>query len=213
MTLPLKQIEKDLSLIGWLISLVVVILAVIVWGESFSWSYAKISAYRLFPLFGLVAFSLMWVHYIVAALRLYSGGDKKVTESYFNITGFLVLLSIVLHPAILVYKLWSDGLGLPPNSYLENYVASGSQWAVALGSAALMIFLAYELRYKFQNRPWWRFVQYGSDIAMIAIFVHALRLGNHVQSGWYRYVWFFYGLSFLVSLTYIYFSKFKGVKT
>jgi hypothetical protein len=73
---------------------------------------------------------------------------------------------------------------------------------------SLLVFLAYECRRKFDHRPWWRFVGYATDIAILAIFYHGLRLGSQLQAGWLLGVWFFYGITLIISLAYIYYKKF-----
>jgi hypothetical protein len=73
---------------------------------------------------------------------------------------------------------------------------------VLLGMASLLVFLAYELRRWFGKRPWWRFVGYASDAAMLTVFYHGLRLGSTLQSGWFNYVWLLYGATLVGSLMY-----------
>lgn len=198
--------NNQLNVFAWSISSAAVLLAVITWGQSYDWQFNHLSSYTLFPLFGLVAFSLMWAHYVVAAVRVKTGLEANVTKQYFEITSFLVLLAILLHPGLLIWQLWRDGLGLPPNSYFQ-YVGQSMRVAVTLGSISLAIFLVYELRHYYNKRWWWKYVQYASDVAMVAIFIHALRLGQNLQTGWYRWIWLLYGLTFGVSLYIIYTTK------
>lgn len=164
-------------------------------------------AYQIFPVFGLLAFSLMWAHYIMAALRQYLGLPKETLKSYFEITSFFVLLCLIMHPGLLIFQLWRDGLGLPPFSYLNNYVAKKNAGAVWLGTIGLVIFLAFELHRWFGDRKWWRYIQYASDVGMGLIFIHALKLGRQLQPGWFRMLWWTYGISLLGALAYIYVVK------
>lgn len=154
----------------------------------------------------------MWSHYIVSAKRTYLKIPKEVTTKYFSYTSLAVLISILLHPGILIWRLWRDGFGLPPNSYLSNYVAVGSRWAALFGTFAWFIFLAYEFHRKFRSRSWWKYVEYGSDAAMIAIFFHALELGRNLQAGWFRKVWIFYGITYVLALIYIRTYKHRQIK-
>jgi len=207
--------KRHLPIFAWVLSIVVSIIGFLAWGQGFDWQFDQLSAYDLFPLFGILAFSLMWAHYIVSAKTLYLKVPSSATKKYFHYTGLGVLVAILLHPGILIWQLWRDGFGLPPNSYLTNYVATGSRWAVLLGTFSFIIFMAYEFHRKFSKRSWWKYVSYSSDIAIIFIFFHALELGPELQSGWYRVVWLFYGVSYLVALVYIRLSNFKlnrGVK-
>lgn len=188
---------------AWGLSVLTISLAVLVWGQSFRWNFERLSLYGLFPLLGLVAFSLMWGHYIMSAVRQYLKLDKAVLAKYFTLTSAVVLVAILLHPGLLIYQLWRDGFGLPPGSYLNNYVAPSLAWATILGWIALIIFLLYEFRRRFSDRPWWKYALYANDLAIIAIFIHGLRLGRHLQAGWFRGMWFFYGMTLLIALIYI----------
>ncbi len=200
-----KLEAKQLPALGWSLSLLAFALAFVAWGQDLNWRFNNLSSYKIFPLLGLTAFSLMWAHYIIAAKRKYLRADREVTKKYFDQSGIIVLLAFLSHPGLLIVQLYRDGFGLPPNSYLDNYVAKGAAWAAMLGTLSLITFLIYELRFKFKDKSWWRFVQYASDAAMLAILVHGLKLGRHVQDGWYRWVWIFYGVSLLLSLVYIHY--------
>lgn len=191
---------KRVQYFAWGLSLAVVIIAIVAWGTGYSWSVS--STYQLFPLFGLLAFSLMWGHYIMLALRQHLKLSQEVLADYFRLTGLVVLGALLLHPGLLAWQLWNDGLGLPPGSYY-SYVSPSLKIAVISGIIGLFIFLAFELHRKYGERPWFRFISYASDIGMILIFIHAIRLGSNLQEGWFRYVWYFYGLTLLVALIYI----------
>lgn len=178
-----------------------VVCAVVVWaGERLNGR--GLSAYDIFPLLGLGAFSLMWTHYVLGSLRRLWGIEKQANETYFRYTSIVVLAMILLHPGILVAQLYKDGFGLPPQSYLEAYAAM--QFAILLGSLSLMIFLLFEFKKKFQSRSWWQYVEWGQVAAMCFIFLHGLSLGRELSVGWYMAVWYVYGLSLLAAVSYNY---------
>lgn len=145
----------------------------------------------------------------MASLRTLSGYDRKVLQTYSEVTSFVVLICILLHPGLLSWQLWRDGLGLPPGSEWK-FVGEGLKVAVTLGMISWFAFLAYELRRWYAKKSWWKYVQYASDIAMLLIFYHALRLGSQIRHGWYRGVWWFYGLTLVASLIYIYYTKYQS---
>lgn len=206
----IKVSSKHLQGIAWGISVGAAILAIVAWGNSYDWKLAGMGTYQLFPLFGLLAFSLMWSHYVVSAIRQYFKVESKTLSHYFEITSAIVLTAILLHPGLLAWQLWRDGLGLPPGS-TKIHVGAAAYWAIWLGLIALAAFLSYELRRFYGKKRWWPIVQHASDVAMVLIFIHALRLGGALHPGWYRNVWYFYGVSFLVALVYGY-SKQYGPK-
>lgn len=204
------DMTKDrLRVLAWGLSAIVSIVAFVAWGNLYNWNFSQVDNYFLFPLFGLLAFGLMWVHYVVGAVRRYFGINKKVLAKYFDATSAVVLALILMHPGLLIWQLWQDGHGLPPESYKE-YVGPALYGAVIFGTIALVIFLLYEFRRLFGNAKWWRLLQYASDGAMMLIFVHGLRLGAVINSGWLKTIWFFYGFTFLVALLY---SRSKDKKT
>lgn len=199
----MKLSPKQMQVVAWTLSLGAAALAFVAWGQGYRWQFSNFSLYRLFPLLGLLAFSLMWSHYLAAAIRMCKGVGSAVLRSYFEITSGLVLVLILLHPGILGWQLWQDGLGLPPGSY-KLYIGAAAYMWILVGLLSLIIFLAYELRRWFGKRSWWRIVQYGSDGAMFLIFLHGLRLGTHLRKGWFRGVWYVYGLTLVASLVYMY---------
>lgn len=191
-----------LKIYSWVLAAAVTVLAVGVWaGERLGGS---ITAYTIFPLLGLVAFSLMWTHYVLGSTRRLMKVDLKENKQYFKITGFIVLFLILLHPGILIATLYRDGFGLPPNSYLTVYAEPAMKGAIMLGTISLLIFLAYELHGKFKNKSWWKYVEYLQILAMFFIFYHGLTLGRELSIGWYKTVWYLYGVSLLAAVIFNY---------
>ena len=195
--------SDNLSWLPWLVTGLASILAIGVWGNSFGWQLRSINAYQFFPVLGLLGFSIMWSHYMAGEMkRTFLTADLT---RYFRYTGYAVLLAIVLHPGILIYQRFRDGYGLPPSSY-QSYVAPSMAWITLLGSVSLMIFLAYELKRFFGEKPWWVYVAAAGDIAMLAIFYHGLRLGSQLQGGWFRYLWIFYGVTLIIAIAHKYYA-------
>lgn len=200
--------ERNLQLFAWGLSAVAAIIAVVAWGQSVRWQVSDIDSYRLFPLFGLVAFSLMWTHYIASVARQHFNIDKKALHRYFETTSLVVLAAILAHPGLLAWQLWRDGLGLPPASEL-NFVSTNMRLYIIFAFTALLIFLAYEFRRWYQDRAWWQYIEKATDVAMVLVFLHSLHLGSQLQSGWLVPIWYFYGVTLGLSLVYIYYQKFK----
>lgn len=191
-----------LNVFAWLLVSTVSITSIIVWGHYYNWHIIGLSTYHIFPIFGLLAFGLMWSHYVVSVLRQHLKLDKSAVATYFEFTSYVVLALILLHPGLLIWQLWRDGYGFPPQSYI-HYVDPGLKLFVLLGTLNWFIFIAYEFRRKFVGHSWWRFFGYATDIAMVGVFYHALRLGTLIKHGWFRGLWFFYGASLVLCLIYI----------
>ncbi len=188
------------------LSLVVTTLAVVAWGQMSDWHLRGLSVYRVFPLFGLLAFSWLWAQYIMLAAMHITTAPKDSLQRYFRYSGYGVLVMLLLHPSLLVGKLWQDGFGLPPGSY-AHFVAPGMGWVVTVGVLSLLLFLAYEFHRWFSDRSWWRYIFYLSDLAMLGVLYHGLRLGDELQHGWYHIVWLVYGVLFVLALLYIHTRK------
>jgi hypothetical protein len=196
---------------AWSLTCIVSIIAIVAWGRYYGWQLTPISSYQLFPVLGLLAFSIMWSHYMAVVLRSWLQLDKRVLSSYFRLTGYAVLVLICLHPGILIYQRFRDGYGLPPHSY-ESYVAPGLGWVTLLGTASLLVFLAFEFHRVYGQRSWWHYVADASDGAMLVILYHGLRLGRQLQSGWFRGVWLFYFATLVAALTYKYTQRYRQIE-
>jgi hypothetical protein len=185
--------------VAWGLVLAVCVAALAAWGHTYSWHFLPFNAYITFPLLGLLAFSIMWTHYVMAAVRDIYKIPPEPLKRYFKTTSLVVLGLICLHPGLLIYQRFRDGEGLPPGSY-ESYVAQGRGWITILGTVALLVFLAFELHRVYGKKPWWPYVRDASDFAMLAILYHSLRLGTDLVHGWYRGLWWFYAIVLIVIL-------------
>jgi hypothetical protein len=194
--------------VPWILTSAVCLLAIYVWGVSFSWQASAINAYKLFPVLGLLGFSIMWSHYMVGEMDRVLH-RRVIRTRYFRTTGYIVLTVILLHPGILTYQRFRDGHGLPPGSY-ESYVAPGMAWLTILGSIALLAFLTFELHRFYRSRSWWKYVVGAGDAAMLATFLHGLRLGSLLQDGWYRIVWLVYGTTLAIAIGHKYVALIRG---
>lgn len=187
--------------LAWVLGIGVITLSVIVWGEGLRWQLGRLTPYSAFPLFGLVAFSLMWTHYIILALRVYT--DAPPVTRYSQVTQWLVLVALLAHPMIFHHALLTDGLGLPPESYAA-YVGESLVGVVLLGTVAWLAFIAYEAKRWFASQPWWRFVLGANAVAMVLVYVHAQILGTHLQgNSWFVAVWYGYGITLGVAFWYL----------
>lgn len=198
-----SQNRQHFTVISWALGAIVSVLAFIAW-YGVRVDGRSLSIYDWFPLFGLIAYSLMWTHYTLGALRRYMKLSKEVNHSYSVVSGVVVLVCILLHPTLLITGLQRDGFGLPPNSYFAVYTEPIMKGAIVLGTISLLIFLAYELKRWLEKKSLWRVVNKLQLIAMALIFYHALVLGGELSVGWFRLVWYLYGVSLISSVGYNY---------
>lgn len=183
---------------AWLLTAVVVSLALFVWWPSTK----NLTTYSLFPLFGLLAFSLMWTHYIAGAVRKYLKQPEETLRVHFKLTSYFVLLFILIHPFLLELQLYLDGLGLPHQSIPAVYTTSIERVAILAGVTALLCFLAFELYRFFKGRSWWKYVEWANIAAMLLILWHGFTLGGELRQPWFQVVWAFYGVTFIAAVAY-----------
>ena len=188
--------RSKVNLLEWLTGILVVCLSFIVWVTHTS----DFTIYTIFPVLGLIAFGLIWTHFVYGAVRKYLGLKANPGSSYMTISMGIVLALIILHPGLLWYALYQDGLGLPPLSVYKVY--DTQVLAVLLGTLGLIIFLSYELKRLFSAKSWWRYVEALQTLGMIVIFIHGILLGSETTSSWFAFVWWFYGVSLLISVGY-----------
>jgi hypothetical protein len=172
------------------------------------WAWSRLgtdisNAYRLFPLLGLIAFGTMWGHYVVWALREWTGADAQKTAMYSKVTQWVVLVALIAHPVILITKLNADGLGTPPESY-KAYVGEALVGYIFLGTVCLLAFLAYEFKKWLQKKEMvWKVVMVLNHLAMLGIVIHALKLGNSVKQAPLKYLFPLYGISLIGIYAYL----------
>lgn len=198
--------QKGLEATNWTIAVTVVTLAITAWLPRADNGF---SLYVIFPLLGILAFSLMWTHYISGALKRYFEVEETSAYHYFKVTSWIVLFLILLHPGIFTLQLWLDGLGLPPSSYYTVYPDLASRIAITIGTISLLAFLTFELRRKFQAKSWWKYIEYLNVAAMFGIFYHGLTLGGELMTGWFLALWWIYGTSLAVAIAYTYIYDYR----
>jgi len=200
--LALRRFFQDYpGLNASVLTVLFVLPAVLAWLNQYGERLTQLTLYEWFPLFGMLAFTLMLSHVAVGAFVMIAKLDMQLFKPYYRFTAYAVLLCMLLHPGLLIWQLYQDGYGLPPNSYL-NFVDMSLRLFILFGSISFVIFLLFETKRKFGNRPWWYMIERASDVALILIFVHGLRLGTHVQAGWFRVVWIVYGIILMSCLIY-----------
>lgn len=197
--------------VRYILSGVASLLAVLAWLSIRSLG-VPLNPYDIFPLLGLVAFSLMWAQIISGAVGRLSGVKARRFKRLDAVISGLILSLIILHPLTVWVALFIDGAGLPPDSYISTYGTSAAAvGALLLGSISLVIFLSYELHRWFSDTPWWKYVLGLQSLALGFIFFHALVLGQEAGHSWFTGLWVFYGVTLAAALVYTYIqNKRKG---
>jgi len=188
----------------WASYLFVISTTLSAWNARF---HGGLAGFALPSLLAILAFGLMWVHYLAAYLKANYEPELDVRKSI-KVTQWLVLIAIIAHPLAIISKLNQAGYGLPPNSF-KNYFGAYGALFITLGTISLLAFLAFELKNQLKKRPRaWGVVLKFNDVAMLLIILHGFKLGFVINSGWFRYIWLGYGLSLL----YFYYDKYINKK-
>lgn len=186
---------KKLIILG---ATLAVLLPIVIHIRDTTWSSSPTQA--IFPIFGLLAFTLLWLHSI-------SGVFEEKLQAMFDFDTFVhwtaltILASMLLHPLLLLFIV----------RFQISVLLSGGT-GILLGITGLFLLLTYDIgkllkrRYPFFSRQW-QAILIISNIGFILTFFHSLKLGSDVQAGFMHYLWIFYGITGILAIFYTYAIK------
>lgn len=153
-----------------------------------------------FPIFGLLAFGLLWLHAISGVFEEWLR-ERFNFDAFVHYTSLTILVSMLLHPLLLLILAKFD-FGL-----------LFGQWntGIYLGLFGLILLLTYDIgkvlkKHEFFSKNWTAILII-SNIGFILTFFHSLMLGSDLQSGWMRGLWIFYGVTAILAIIYTYAIK------
>jgi hypothetical protein len=162
------------------------------------WVFDSTFFVNLFPLFGVLAFVLLWLHAISGAfepwLRRYIDFDQFVQN-----TSLVIFISIILHPLLLLIPLGFNFAAV--FSFGPVYI-----WLAIIGWFLLISYDVGKIlkkKYTFFVRNWNKILLI-SNIGFILTFFHSLGVGDNLQAGPLRIVWIFYGVTASLAIIYTY---------
>lgn len=184
------------------------------WGESLPAGEAGSLIAGIFPIFGLLAFTLLWLHSISGVFEEWlrtqfdpprlaeaSRGEAGF-DAFVHWTALVILVSIILHPLLLLVVI----------RFNLELILSSLHLPIWFGIIGLTLLLTYDIgkilkkKYNFFARHWTK-VLIVSNIGFILTFFHSLLIGSLLQSGFMRGLWIFYGVSAICALIYTYAIK------
>lgn len=179
-----------------ILNTLVIGLALVAWFTTIGQS---ISSLEVASLLGVLAFSLMWVHYVADAVSPRAETEQKKDVQYV-ISRYAVLFAILSHPFLVNYYLVTNNFGFPP----EGYVALLGDLAVVvlLGWIALAAFLLFELRSKLHRFD--HYIFHANSIAMFLVLMHGFVIGMVMMTTWFAWVW----LGYLVVFTAVMYRRY-----
>ena len=168
--------------------------------KTIQWTFDPgLLALNIFPLFGLTAFCLLWLHAISGSfepwLRTLFDFDRFV-----HITATIILICIISHPLLLL-----AGLEFKINNIFLYYSAK----YIWLAVIAWLLLITYDIgkalkkKYDFFSKNW-NTILIISNVGFLLTFFHSMALGSDLQSGPLRAIWIFYGITAAISIIYTY---------
>jgi hypothetical protein len=185
--------SKQLVIIGATLAVILPIFAHI---RNVSWGDSSL-VISLFPIFGLLAFTLLWLHAMSGVFEEWLR-ERFNFDAFVHWTALIILVSMLLHVFMLLTLIKFD---LP--SLFEH-----SPVAMTLGLIGFILLLTYDIGKLFKKREFfsrnWNSILIISTIGFILIFFHSLMIGSDLQSGWLRWLWIFYGVTAILATIYTY---------
>lgn len=205
--------NKKLVILGAIVAVVTPIwvhIRNVIGGESLPTGTADFLMAAIFPIFGLLAFTLLWLHAISGAFEEWlreQFNPPRLVEASRGEAGFdafvhwsalVILVSIILHPLLLLIII----------KFKVGLLFSGDPTAIVLGIIGLSLLLTYDIgkmlnRYQFFSKNWSNILII-SNIGFILTFFHSLKIGSDLQNGWMRPLWIFYGITAIIAIFYTY---------
>lgn len=175
---------KKLAVATIALNITVLVLATIAWSQQ---NTALPTALSISILLAIIAYGLMWVHYVSDWLkRRY--WPHQTTGWQYGISRWIVLIAILAHPILINAYLFENNYGLPLESY-QKYFGSSVLIFILLGIVSLAAFLAFEVKKWLEHKPVWQWVMHANNLAMLLIVIHGYKLGPITDSRWYFWVW------------------------
>jgi hypothetical protein len=160
------------------------------------WQEGSVIA-NLFPIFGLLAATLLWLHAMSGAFEEWLK-ERFDFDFFVHWTSLVIFASIILHPLLLLILIRFDIPGL----------FSANPYAISLGFVTLLLLLTYDVGKLLKKREFfsknWNKILIISNIGFLLSFLHALNIGSSLQSGFMRGLWIFYGITATLAIIYTY---------
>ncbi len=184
----------------YLLLVVVLLLPLYFWGDSFAWDFSIISGHVLFPLLGMLAFSLMWLQVVVST---FPKAFNINLDRFWAVSGLWVLILFVAHPVVAVFANKSTNI--------FSFVADAQQVYIWLAVIAFIVFVLFEIVMRLGKKPFAArarpYIEKASYVGVILIWVHSLNIGSHTGFGFLNYVWWFYGITAVLMIGKIFMRK------
>ncbi len=169
--------------------------------SNLTWAFDSTLPGNLFPLFGLCAASLLWLHSISGMFEPWLRANFNF-DAFVQRTATLIFLCIIAHPLLLLFSL---------GFRIWDLYAIYNITYIYLGIVAWCLLITYDLAKPFRKSHFfakhWNKVLIISNIGFLLTFLHSLALGSDLQTAPLRLIWIFYGITATLSIIYTYAVK------
>jgi len=173
--------------------------------DSASFSFGRVALFEIFPAFGIVAFTVMWLHIVGGAFK--ARLEKIIDfQKFVDVSSLVVLISLILHPVLMYLAFALNGGGSP-----LDYVAEGREYLILIAVVAWLVFISYDVLKKYKGKDivikYWFQIKLASTLGFFLVLYHSLGVGRDLQDGGLRTVWILYGITAAVATIYSYVYK------
>lgn len=161
-----------------------------------NWSLDDTIIYNLFPIFGVLAFTILWLHVISGVF------EERLKELinfdlYVRRTAWIVFVGIIMHPLLALFAF--------DFSFWNIFDVYG-RLPIFLAITAWFLLITYDIGRLLQQKEFfvlhWRKILFISTIGIILSFFHSILIGGDLQVGPLRVLWIFYGSTAILASIY-----------
>lgn len=173
-------------------------------GAQLVWGSGLLSS--LFPAFGLVAFSIMYLHIVGRPFATWL--EQYVPfKTFERVSSNVVLSLLVLHPLFRTIYLVINDVSLWPSPALFQ--------PIVLGVVGFFMLISYDVGRAFYRSGWvsrhWGSIDVLSTLGFYVIWIHAFMIGSDLQTEPLRTLWIVYGVSAAMASAYVFFIQKRTV--
>lgn len=151
------------------------------------------TAHRLFPLFGLIAYTLIWGQIIIGPhVASWAKLFPKIVRIH-RLQGITAFVVATLHPLLILV---ANGL---TSFVAKDYVSADRVPYVVIGQIQFLLLVITVLVALLRNRPWltrhWKKIHMANYAIFVFGFIHSWQLGSDIRPTSLRYLWIIFAIT------------------
>ncbi len=158
----------------------------------------RVFAALIFPLFGLYAFTLIWLQIMIGSNMRFLIRIWPKALLFHQFEGMVAFLFVLTHVSLIIitytFEQYLGARFLPKNLQIYGILGSFAFYFIILSTTAALFRKTSFLR------KFWRKVHYLNYSVFFLVLIHSWNLGSDVQPSLLKYLWYFYGATVTLSL-------------